>query len=115
MSKALAERVRQARERAHLTKSALGKKVGVTTTCVWNWEGGNTEPRPETLVKLAEALGVTPTFLRFGSSEQNVGTDKHAGSVDLALPGLITACRERIAAAAGLPLEQVRVVLNYEN
>ena len=46
-----ANRLGTLRSERGLSKSGLARAVHVSTTCVWNWEEGNTFPRPEALAK----------------------------------------------------------------
>lgn len=83
-----AGRLKMLREQNRLSKTALAKAVGVSTTCVWNWEEGNTEPRGENLLFLSRALNVTTEYLEFG-----------VGKLDKTLTGLTS---ENLAAPATL-------------
>jgi transcriptional regulator with XRE-family HTH domain len=51
-----------------LSKSELARRVGVPTTCLWNWEQANTLPRPGALAKLAATLSTTTAFLERGDA-----------------------------------------------
>jgi DNA-binding XRE family transcriptional regulator len=62
-----AQRVTARRIGCGLSKSGLAREVGVTGTCVWNWEQGNTHPRPEIRAALARALRTTWAFLETGT------------------------------------------------
>lgn len=62
----LAQRIQELRIKQGLSKSALAKELDVTSTCVWNWEKGNTYPRPESIIRLAMALGTTRAALEHG-------------------------------------------------
>lgn len=64
-----ADRLRARRIECGLSKSGLAREVGVTGTCVWNWEQGNTYPRPEIRATLARALRTTWTFLETGLAQ----------------------------------------------
>lgn len=59
-----AQALRRARERAGLTQHELARRVGVVGAGrVSRWEVGGVTPRPETLRRLAEVLGVEATDL----------------------------------------------------
>ena len=104
-----------------LSKSGLARAVHVSNTCVWNWEEGNTFPRPEALSRIAMALETTPAFLERGeprssSHRDEVSSDAGAVKVDSANPSLaeiVQTARAQIAAAAGLELGQVKITLEY--
>ena len=56
--------LRMARVAAGLTQSDLARKVGVVGgERVWRWEHGRSQPRPDLLVRLAEALDLNPRQL----------------------------------------------------
>lgn len=109
--RAFAKRVGQLREELELTQAELGRKVGVSGTCVWNWEGANTYPRPMTMRRLAEALRTTVEFL---SSERVAETNAPTVSDNQRpLAEIILEARQNVAATAGLSVERVRVVLDW--
>lgn len=101
-----------------LSKSAVARAVGVSTTCVWNWEEGNTRPRPDALARTAVALSTTEAYLERGVGSESVHASTAPTSVaDANVPEsvseVIRRAREQVARAAGLTFEQVRVVLEY--
>lgn len=59
----ISERIRQARKETKLSQEMLGKRVGVTKSTVSQWESGTTEPKGENLLKLADALNVSASWL----------------------------------------------------
>lgn len=61
-----ASRLTQARQLAGLTKKELAEKVKVTPAAVSQYELGTTRPRPELVLRLAEALGVPIAFFLAG-------------------------------------------------
>lgn len=109
------KRLRNLRNERGLTQSALGKKVGVTATCVWNWENGNTSPRPAALAKLAAALSTSVEYLTgsAGATADSAPNSLSASDQSQQLANLVQKAREDIAAASGLSVGQVRVVLDY--
>lgn len=50
---------REARQKAGKTVAEVMKHMGVSDAAVYMWETGETTPRPDKLVKLAEFYGVT--------------------------------------------------------
>jgi transcriptional regulator with XRE-family HTH domain len=102
------QRVASLREQQDLTQAELGRVVGVSGTCIWNWEGANTYPRPATLKRLAQALGTTPSFL--SGRADGSGSDDQGARRPLA--ETIMEARQTVAAAAGMPVSKVRVVLD---
>lgn len=105
------KRVAWARSRKGWTLADLGKEVGVSGTCVWNWEEGNTHPRPASLSRLAAALSMSAEYLLQGDEGVDEIAAKEEGSMSLA--DLISAARETIAQAAELPPSKVRITLDY--
>jgi transcriptional regulator with XRE-family HTH domain len=57
------KRIRDCREAKKISQATLAKLVGLSTAAIWNWETKGTVPRPETLTKVAEALGVSENYL----------------------------------------------------
>ena len=49
--------LRSARKRAKLTVRQVMDSLGVTDAAIYQWENGDTTPRPDKLVKLAELYG----------------------------------------------------------
>lgn len=109
---AFGKRVLNLREEQELTQIQLGKRVGVTGTCVWNWEGGNTFPRPVSLSKLARALGTSAEYLTTGEQSPRE-IDRPAPAASQPIAEVIMRARREIAAAAGIDLEKVRVNLEW--
>jgi transcriptional regulator with XRE-family HTH domain len=56
-------RLRSIRERSALTQFELAERAGLSKGAILKIEAGRSEPRPATIRKLAEALGVQPTQL----------------------------------------------------
>lgn len=108
---AFGKRVANLRDELGLTQIELGKRVGVTGTCVWNWEGGNTFPRSAALSKLARSLGTSVEYLSsgIGSATQS----KPSASADQSLGGVIMEAREVVARAGGVPISRVRIIIDY--
>ena len=67
----LGQRLREERRLAVLTQAELAEKAGVSLITVNRLENeeGESSPRPETVRRLAKALGVDPAWLLFGESE----------------------------------------------
>ncbi len=62
MSK-LPEKLREAREAAHISQTSLSAQVGVSRRSIFAYENGNSVPRKNVLRKLAQALNVTAAYL----------------------------------------------------
>lgn len=61
----IGERIKQRREEAHLSISALADQAGVSKGYLWSLEKGSTQARPSgrTLYRIAGALGTTMSDL----------------------------------------------------
>lgn len=57
------ENIRRARERAVLTQAELAEIAGINRSSLSMIESGKKKPRPSTIRKLADALGIEPTRL----------------------------------------------------
>lgn len=57
-------RVREARQKLSLQAAALAERAGITTKALSEIENDKVEPRPETVRKLAEALGMPVHLLQ---------------------------------------------------
>jgi transcriptional regulator with XRE-family HTH domain len=102
MSKAVGDRIAQARremavrERRDIRPVDVARAVGVSGAAVSEWEAGKAVPRDELMRKLADYLGVTPEFLRYGIRAPRVElTDE-----EIAAAMARSAARRK---AAGLP------------
>ena len=69
MKTTLGERVRQARERAGYTQTALARRVGTGQTSIANLEGGRNQRSSRYLFRIAEVCGVSPRWLAEGEGE----------------------------------------------
>lgn len=67
----MGDRIKYLRERAGLTQEELGEKIGVQKSAIMKYESGTVENIKRSSVKImAEALGVTPSYLMFGEEKQ---------------------------------------------
>lgn len=111
-----AERLKALRHEQRLTKSAFARDVGVTPTCVWNWEEGNSEPRIENLRVISEVLGAPMDYLQHGRSrvERHIVPDQfEAEEKEVSLAEVIAEARIRIATRAGISPDNVSISLQY--
>ncbi|MFS4455346.1 helix-turn-helix domain-containing protein [Maribacter sp. 2304DJ31-5] len=56
------ERLKKLRLAHNLTQTTPGKISGVSNVQIGRYENGVSKPKPETLIKLAKALGVNPGY-----------------------------------------------------
>jgi len=64
-----ASRLREAREKLGMSRSALAEKVGISAKIIEHYENGNSEPPITRLKNLAEALGVATGYILYGKAE----------------------------------------------
>lgn len=57
------EKLRDAREKAHISQTDLSTQVGVSRRSIFAYENGDSMPRKNILRKLAQALNVTVAYL----------------------------------------------------
>ncbi len=71
----IGERVKQARERRFMTQSELSVKAGIQIATISRIENNRQESRPRlsTIRKLAEVLGVDPSWIMYGVEEGITG------------------------------------------
>jgi transcriptional regulator with XRE-family HTH domain len=53
------ETIQKLREAAGLSQSEMARKAGIPVRSIQNWEQGHRMPRPQVLLSLASALGVS--------------------------------------------------------
>jgi len=64
--KTLSERIKAQRTSLKLTQSDVAKKIGIARVSYTQWELGETNPKGENLLKLAQTLHCTPDWLVSG-------------------------------------------------
>lgn len=70
MPKTVGEKIQSFREEAEISRLELGNAVGVTRTCVYQWETDKHTPGLRRFPLIAKALGVSPDRLMpSGSTE----------------------------------------------
>jgi transcriptional regulator with XRE-family HTH domain len=75
MTPGVGRRVLSARERAGLSQEQLAARVGVARATIQNVEQERTQPRPSTLRRIAEALGIDFLVLTTGEAPAPSGRD----------------------------------------
>nr|WP_080396465.1 helix-turn-helix domain-containing protein [Enterobacter hormaechei] len=63
------DRISSRRKELGLTQQQLADAVGISAVSVYKWEAGITTPKGQNLFSLAEALRCTPTWLLYGTEE----------------------------------------------
>jgi transcriptional regulator with XRE-family HTH domain len=115
LPKNLGERIAEARQKRGLSASEFARRMQVTPTAVWNWEKNGITPRNPTLSAIAAMLKVSEEFLRSGDSNAAVaGTvapvDKLVG---FTVAESIERAKREIALAAGLPIDRVKLSVEF--
>ena len=59
----LHEQIRTLRKARKMSQVELGKRLGVTKSCICNWEMDNVQPSIEMLVRLASLFSVSTDYL----------------------------------------------------
>lgn len=60
---AFSDRLKQARESAGLTQLELAKRLNITKSSICNYENGFSSPKEDVMLRIFDALNVTPNFL----------------------------------------------------
>lgn len=83
----IGERIKQARTAFELTQVGLAKKASMSRSAVVHYEQGNAVPGGVELVKLAQALHLSPNYLLSGSDNffESQSIDHALASDDMAL------------------------------
>ncbi len=98
----LGQRIAAARQARRLSLAQVAGALNVSRPTVWAWEHDRARPAGARMTALAAVLGVEPETL--------AGTGEAVGvSGDLAK--LVDTSRQRIAAAAGVRTERVRILI----
>jgi len=69
MKSTIGERIRSSRENKELDQASLSGKIGVVTRTLQRWEKGEQVPDGISLMKIAKATNVQPTWLLTGDGE----------------------------------------------
>lgn len=95
-----------------LTMVTLARQLGVSIPTLWSWEAGRNKPRADNMRALADALNVSPEYLRNGTGLAGEAKgDSPPG--DWALPGYIEEAKQHIAHLAGVQPEQITINIRY--
>lgn len=108
----LPQRLFRLRHERGLSRAALSERTGFSRPSIWAWETGKTVPRRGNLVTLADVFGLGVDDLIFG----DVLALAH-GAVPAAgqerVRDAVQSSRERIAAAAGVEPDDVKISIEY--
>lgn len=64
-------RVREARKKQHLSMEQLGQKMGISGSLVGRYERNEEHPKPDTIRRFSDALGVDAKWLEKGEYDDN--------------------------------------------
>lgn len=108
----IGQRIKVARNAAGITQGDLGKRMGVSGSAIAQYETDNRNPKIETLQRIADALGVTPTYL-IGYDEKIIKPEQYTPE-QLAefRAGAWEAYQQHIAETTG-PRARVNAALNH--
>jgi transcriptional regulator with XRE-family HTH domain len=70
----ICQKIKALARQKNLSQSELADKVGISCAQVGRYETKGSQSLAETLKKIADALGVTPDFLIFGTSGEKAKT-----------------------------------------
>lgn len=59
------KRIKQLREEIGMTRKELAEYIGITESAIYRYEVDQRTPKHNTLIKMAEALGVSPAMIMF--------------------------------------------------
>lgn len=106
----LGGRISIAREAASLSPAQVGRRLGIKTETLRNWETDRSEPRANRLTMLAGVLGVTPSWLLMGQGEGPVSADVSSGDLETLQRLADDARREQQNLAATLARLDAKIV-----
>jgi Zn-dependent peptidase ImmA (M78 family)/transcriptional regulator with XRE-family HTH domain len=126
------QRLKVARQLKRLSRTALAKKVGVSSAAVGQWESGEMRPRPQTLLDLASALEFPVAYFAtsgrtlsnldsdctfFRSLRKSSQLDRDAAMAHAALIAELVTVMERHAAlpVVSIPFEPVDGEVSHEH
>lgn len=70
----LGDRIKDLRKQKNLSQSELADKVGISYAQIGRYETKGAQPPAETLKLIADAPGVSPDFLIYGTSDEKAKT-----------------------------------------
>lgn len=102
-------RLKQLRTRRGLTLETVARPLGVTRSCVSQWERGRSAPGAKYFETLAATLDTTVAYLLTGA-QQAVEPDR---TLTVEAPDVVLRARRDIARALGVHVSKVRVEIDH--
>jgi transcriptional regulator with XRE-family HTH domain len=102
-------RLKDLRLRRGLTLDTVARPLGVTRSCVSQWENGRSPPGTKYFERLAETLSTSVVFILTGANEQSPGPR----TLKIEAPDVVLRARRDIANALGLDVSKVRVEIDH--
>ena len=85
----IGERIREIRKHVGLTQKDLAEKLGVTQAMIGHYERGERNPKHETIMRIADALGVSEFAIYLNTDKASEGMKKDVRSAN-AIDGIIS-------------------------
>jgi transcriptional regulator with XRE-family HTH domain len=111
------QRLQLAMMNRQVNASELARRAGVTPTAVWNWQQGNTTPRPQALSAIAKALSVSEDYLLEGPKQEGNRSPDEEQTLSIngeTVAEMIEDLRMRIARVTGFALDRVKLSLELK-
>ena len=70
----LGERIKLRRKELGMSQSDLAEKVGISYAQIGRYETKDAQPPTKTLTAIADALGISPDYLIYGTSDEKAKT-----------------------------------------
>jgi transcriptional regulator with XRE-family HTH domain len=103
-------RIKALRLRRGLTLETIARPLGVTRSCVSQWERGRSAPGAKYFEQLAETLDTSVTHLLTGANDKD---PPRPASIVIEAPDVVLRARKDIARALGLDPSKVRIEIDH--
>lgn len=103
-------RLKELRNRRGLTLESVARPLGVTRSCVSQWERGRSAPGAKYFERLAETLDTSVAYLLTGATDPQPADHR---SVAVEAPDVVLRARKDIARALGVDVSKVRVQIDH--
>jgi transcriptional regulator with XRE-family HTH domain len=103
-------RIKELRTRRGLTLENVARPLGVTRSCISQWERGRSPPGAKYFERLAETLDTTVAYLVTGANDRSPDEGR---TLAVEAPDVVLRARKDIARALGVKLSNVRVEIDH--